>query len=428
MFQMFQRRALSKGTLLLTIALSLGLSGCQSSGSPSAGTASSGPSASSTASASPGASASSAPGASESPSAAPSEQPGDGGGASASPVPAGTPAPSVSMGTVTALRLADAKSGWAGGEGWIARTDNGGSDWTVQHSGSFTVKQLFALNGDKVWATLDAGGGKGLRLIGSADGGKHWNSIGTVPNEGFLHFTSDRTAFSGNAMTTDGGKTWTKLGVPDGVVGDVYFHDANNGWAVQEAKGEYRFLHSSDKGRTWQTVMKRTSEVSPLGSVIRSTGKNDAWIEVVGGSGMTQTSYALFHTSDGGKSWLPAIVKHGAGSGPAPGFSMEDGKYPSGTGAGPGDLYVVNPQTAIIGGQCQACDKPNTIAETTDGGKSWAASKSEFAGYGDQFIAATDAQHIWLVATDAAEPSVLYTTSDGGKSWKKARTFAKPGA
>lgn len=337
------------------------------------------------------------------------------------------------MGTVTALRLADDKIGWTGGEGWIARTDNGGASWKLQYSGgSFTVNQIFALSADKVWATLEASGSNGsngLKLIRSTDGGKHWSAVGTVPNAAYLHFTSDTTAFSGNAMTSDGGKTWTKLPAPKGTIGDVYFHDANNGWALQQTKGGYSLLHSADRGKTWNAVMTRKSDIVPAASVIRSTGKNDAWIEVIGDSGMSQTSYVLFHTADGGKTWLPAIVKSTAGGGPAPGFSMDDaGKYPNGTGSRPGDLYVVNPQTAFMGGYCPACDKPNSIQGTVNGGKSWVASKQEFGGFQGQLVAATDAKHVWLIATDSTEPSALYTSADGGKSWKKVHAFDKPKA
>lgn len=333
------------------------------------------------------------------------------------------------MGTVTALRLVDAKSGWTGGEGWIARTDDGGAHWALQYrTGASTVKQLFALSGDKVWATLGSGDEGSRKLIRSGDGGKTWSAVGTVPNGAFLHFTSETTAFSGNAMTKDGGKTWTELKTPDHAIGDVYFHDAGNGWAVQTAKGEYRFLHTADQGRTWTTVMKRSSENPPTDAVIRSAGKNDAWIEVVGESGMNQTSYALFHTTDGGKTWRTAIVKNTAGAGPAPGFSMEDGKYPNGTGSRPGALYVVNPQIAYMGGYCPACDNNDSLQMTTDGGKTWTASKKEFAGYGEQFIAATDDKHVWLIATDATAPSVAYTSADGGKTWKKVHAFDKPKA
>ncbi|WP_127534018.1 hypothetical protein [Paenibacillus kobensis] len=328
---------------------------------------------------------------------------------------------------VSALRLADANTGWIAGDGQIARTDDGGAHWKTQYSGSAAVLQLFALNSKLVWATLDNGTGKSARLIRSTDGGSHWQTVGTVPNRSFLHFTNNKTAYSGSAVTTDGGATWSKLPTPPSLIGDVYYHDAANGWAVQSGKGKFMFLHTADEGKHWSTVMTRAAEAMPLDSLIRSTGKNDAWIELIGGSGMTQTSYSLFHTSDGGKSWLPAIVKNGAGSGPAPGFTMNDtGKYPSGTGSSPGALYVVNPQTAFMGGQCMACDHPNTLTETTNGGKSWSVRKGEFDGYGPQFLSASDASHVWLVTTENEKPSVLYTSADGGRSWHTTYTFNKP--
>jgi photosystem II stability/assembly factor-like uncharacterized protein len=330
------------------------------------------------------------------------------------------------MGQVTALRLIDDQSGWTGGKGWIARTDDGGAHWKVQYSqGTNEIRQIFALNSKEVWATVDAGSSGSATLIRSADGGANWSKVGTVPNASFLHFTSGTTAFSGNAMTTDGGKSWTKLNVPANLVGDVYFHDKANGWAVQKGDGKFNFLHSSDAGKSWKVVFTRSSEAGLNGAVIRSTGKNDAWIELIGDSGMSQTSYSLFHTSDGGKSWLPSAWRNGAGSGPAPGFKMDDKSIPSDSSAGPGDIYVVNPQTVYMGRQCQACDHPNTVMETTDGGKSWTVRKEEFDGHGSQFIAATDAKHVWLVANENEASPVLYTSSDGGVHWKKVHTFEK---
>ncbi|WP_127497257.1 WD40/YVTN/BNR-like repeat-containing protein [Paenibacillus glycanilyticus] len=358
----------------------------------------------------------------------PSQQPSNNGGStSENPTPISTNEKTVQIGNVTALRLADSKAGWVAGNGQIARTDDGGAHWRLQYSGSKPINQIFALSSNKVWATIGDSNAKSLILIQSTNGGKSWTKAGTVPNHGFLHFTNDKTAFSGNAMTKDGGKTWTELQTPGKEIGEVYFHDVNNGWAVQVVNGRLLFMHTGNGGKTWNTVMTRKTEDAPNNVIIRSTAANDAWIELIGGSGMSQTSYSLFHTANGGKTWLPAIVRNGAGSGPAPGFTMDDASVPKGmTSSAPGTLYVVNPQTAIMGGQCSACDKPNTIMKTTDGGKHWTISKSEFTGYGTQFIGASDASHIWFITTDASNAAVLNTSSDGGKTWHKAFTFKKP--
>ncbi|RKP53236.1 hypothetical protein D7Z26_14985 [Cohnella endophytica] len=345
---------------------------------------------------------------------------------SASPESPKPPSPTKELGTVTALRLADFKTGWAGGEGWIARTDDGGATWQPQTYPASTVKQLFALNNREVWATVGAGS-PGLELLHSKDGGNNWNNAGTVPNDGFLHFASSNEAFSGNARSTDGGKTWTEYKLPDNTVNNAYFHDRDNGWAVTYDKDKIHFMRTVDGAKSWKSVHEMPT-VSPVTeAIIRSAGKNDAWIELVGDSGMSQTSYSLFHTTDGGGKWQPVIANNQAGSGPAPGYKNDaETKVPRNNGAAPGPLYVVDTKTAFMGGFCGPCDLPNTMGKTTDGGKTWTNLKSSFSGYGPQFIAAENAQHVWWVTTDSVEPSVMYTSADGGKTWKKAHTFAKP--
>lgn len=118
--------------------------------------------------------------------------------------PVATAPSSGTMGKVTAVRLASAESGWVGGEGWIARTDDGGKNWNNQYLGNGTISQIFALNGQDAWAVTDK-----ASLLGTSDGGTHWEAAGTVPNKGFLHFVSKNEAFSANARTADGGSART---------------------------------------------------------------------------------------------------------------------------------------------------------------------------------------------------------------------------
>jgi len=260
-------------------------------------------------------------------------------------------------GPVTALRLADFKSGWSGGEGWIARTDDAGRTWKTQWKQTGTVRQLFALNGREAWATVESGDAGGLKLLHTSDGGKKWQETGTSPNGGFLHFVSSREGFSGNARTTDGGRTWTDSKKPEGTVGEAYFHDRDNGWAVASSNGKFSVQRTTDGGQSWQPALIRVTEAPVTDAVIRSAGKKDAWVVLVGDSGMSQTSYSLFHTSDGGDSWIPVLANNQAGSGPAPGFGMDEKHVPRNNGNGPGAFYVVGPKVAFMGGICSACDR-----------------------------------------------------------------------
>jgi photosystem II stability/assembly factor-like uncharacterized protein len=329
------------------------------------------------------------------------------------------------MGKVTAVRLADFNTGWIGGEGWIARTDDAGKSWRGQYQVEGTVKQLFALNDQDAWATVskNSTASNELLLFRTNDGGNHWSLVGKVPNQGFLHFISNQEAFNGNWKTTDGGKTWTTLSIPKNVVGDAYFHDDHHGWAVIQEKNTFQVVRTIDGGKTWHAVMTRKT-IAPLnGVLIRSAGTDDAWIECIGDSGMTQTSYSLFHTADGGKGWQTVIAKASAGGGPAPGFPMDYTEGPTIGGSSPGPLYVVNSKVAFMGGQCMACDRPNTIGWTMDGGKTVVKGTESFEGYGEMLMAFADARNGWLICTDHTEPSVMYTTSDGGKHWRKVSVF-----
>ncbi|TXK76364.1 hypothetical protein FU659_25795 [Paenibacillus sp. N3.4] len=326
------------------------------------------------------------------------------------------------MSLITAVRLADAKSGWIGGKGWIARTDDSGSKWQVQYEGAGEVKQLFALNAQEAWAAMGEEG----KLLHTKNGGKNWSSVGKVPNSAFFHFVTQQEAFSGNARTVDGGVKWSSLPVPEGITGDAYFHDKDNGWVVKQVKDVLEVERTQDGGKTWHTVLSRKSAAPLNGVVIRSAGANDAWIELIGDSGMTQTSYSLFHTKDGGKNWQTVLANSTAGGGPAPGFPLGDTGGPKNTGTKPGPLYVVSPDVAFMGGQCPSCDKPNTVGWTKDGGKTWVNGKEAFSGYGPLQLAMADANGGWLITNDNEQPSVMYTTGNGGVNWKKAHTFDAP--
>jgi photosystem II stability/assembly factor-like uncharacterized protein len=368
------------------------------------------------------------PGSTSAQTTSPSATPGTGGQAATD-----ANAAKVRMDDITALRLIDGRSGWIGGNGWIARTDAGpsgsvGSAWNVQYQGQGTVQQIFALNGQQAWAVMADSGS----LLATRDGGKRWETVGVVPKQGtagFLHFVSSNEGFSGSQYTKDGGQSWSALPVPDHTVGQPYFHDRQNGWVVtQDTDRSFQILHTVNGGQKWTAVMSRTTEEPLNGAMIRSVERGNAWIELIGGTGMNQTSYSLWHTADSGQSWRAVLANATAGGGPAPGISQQDNKTPKNEGTAPGMLYAVNSNTALMGGYCAPCDKPNTIGWTNDGGKTWNNGKQSFDGYGSQQIGMANAKEGWAIFSDSEQAPVMYTTSDGGQHWTRSHVFDKPAA
>ncbi len=346
-----------------------------------------------------------------------------------SPASQGEGGDALPAGPITALRLADFDKGWIGGNGWIAGTDNSGASWGYQYKGTGEVTQIFALNDRQAWATVKMEStsktvGGPLKLLHTTNGGISWEESGSVPNEGFLHFVSEKVGLSGSALTSDGGKTWKERNVPEGVTGEPYFNNSDYGWAVTTSDGNVMVKRTKDGGKSWDTVMSRKLESELNGAVIRSGGKPDVWVELIGDSGMTQTSYSLFHSSDGGSQWTTVIANSSAGGGPAPGFPIGDASGPRNEGTGPGALYVVDAKTAVMGGVCSACDEPNTFGWTRDGGATWHNSADKLAGYGAQLLGFANADHGWWLLNDMETPSVLYTTEDGGETWKRRFEFA----
>lgn len=349
--------------------------------------------------------------------------------------PASTPKPaspdqsvaeSIAMTELSAVRIIDPSSGWVGGNGWIARSDDGGKQWKVQLQNKTKVEQIFALNGTDAWGIVDAAADSSKReLLQTTDGGMNWSKVGPLPNTGFVHFVNKNEGFSANAYTTDGGKNWSKFEIPDHTVGDAYFHDKNNGWAVTAEDKKILVKRTTDGGKKWSAVLSRDTEAFLNNAIIRSAGPDDAWVEMIGDSGMSQTSYSLFHTADGGRNWQPVLANSTAGAGPAPGFPA-DYKGIKNTGSKPGELYVVSPQVAFMGGYCPACDNPNSVGSTTDGGKTWINGKEQVPGSSGAMLAISDAKNGWWITKDAVKPSVLYATSDGGQHWNPVHTFDQP--
>jgi photosystem II stability/assembly factor-like uncharacterized protein len=357
-----------------------------------------------------------------------------------------------SRATLDVVTFANAQHGWAAGKDVILGTDDGGSHWTVQYSGSLDITQLNATGPDDAWAVAAS------RLLGTSNGGAHWTTLGEPAGAALqsVDFVSVTVGFgvtsAGLVQTSDGGQTWralppiapsepsTKGGTsvvsasgltsPEPyLVTSVCFSDPQNGWAAlnpsrmrEGAVGEV--ARTTNGGRTW-LVSFAPHSASGVSDTVEQLGCSGdaAWVELAEGAGMSGQPYSVFRTSDGGVTWTPVLTVAPAGAGPGPGPIKSAAQGPD---SSPGPLAVVGPDEAYFFGVCDACgDGAGTLqpASTTDGGSSWTTDPVVAGAHVDSTAGGSPAAAFvpggrgWLVAAITGTQSAIFATSDGGRTW-----------
>ncbi len=327
-----------------------------------------------------------------------------------------------------------------GSDARLMKTTNGGALWSdvtipCVDPGSRNDALLF-LDGNTGWVAGNAGGGGGSSIARTTDGGSNWSCA----NPGLSYTVSDlwyedathgwAVAYGGGvARTTDGGDTWSVLSSNvasnTGRLESVAALDKFGGadlWAV----GDFAdILHSGDGGANW-TV--QGSGGSPLfGIAFASTTQG-----LLVGDGAT-----IRRTTNGGAAWLPP-------ANPLPPISsipLFDVAYPS-TGAafavGSGgvilqssdggdtwvsqtnsvatDLYSVFFRDASEGWAVGAL---GGIVHTTDGGVTPWVQQTSATGASLNDIAFADATHGIAVG----DFGTVLTTVDGGTTWDDHSIF-----
>lgn len=326
----------------------------------------------------------------------------------------------------TAISFANARSGWVAGPDFIWHTGNAGRAWIVQYRGPARFTGLEAVNSDVAYAW------SAHALLTTKDGGKTWRTVyrAKKPIVSFSAATADTSyvVSLGSALekTTNGGGSWraVRSTLP---LAQVDFVRPLRGWALTSSGEVYR---TDDGGTTWTLSFALTpSDANGGGLVaghITATSAKSAWALFIGGSGMSQTSYSVYHTSDG-IDWRPVVNGATAGGGPGPGDAAHAPTgplVPGGLGSSPGPLVATADNAAYMVGECSACGAGmSDIVQTTDGGRHWTSPVTIADVQGLPTLADLSFPTPttgWLAIPGYFSDSAILVTHDRGRHWHVA--------
>lgn len=249
------------------------------------------------------------------------------------------------------------------------------AQWLPQHTAATaSLRGLSVVNDSVVWAS----GARGT-FLWTADAGAHW-TVATVPGAGSLDFRDVHAASLDTAWvmaaaqdtariyrTSDRGAHWT-LQYSDtrrGVFLDaIAFFDARRGLALGDPiAGRFVLLRTADGGSHWEqadtlglpTALPGEAAFAASGTSLVTCGAHTAWFATGGGR-----VARVFVTRDAGATWTAHDTPVRAGDAAAGIFSLacRDSLH----GVAVGGNYA-RPDSAAI-----------TVASTSDGGVTWAAS------------------------------------------------------
>ncbi len=307
--------------------------------------------------------------------------------------------------------------GRAAGNGFMIGTSDGGCHWqSIQSSGKYSFNQIQFLTNKVGYALAQTAADKPNLLLRTADGGTSFKTVSTGSYAfNRIQFFSQQNGFgftfAFTFKTTNGGRTWTKVATPPNTR-YAHFITPAKGWIITlHSGGGYDVKRTVNGGRTWTNTLFVHSSQS-VGGMIYGTDSSDVWVVLLGGSGMSQTSYSMFHTSDAGAHWKQIISNSTAGGGPAPGPKVEGLIGPFGT---PQDMQVIGRKAVYLAASSGAVDKV-AIGRSLDDGKTW-KNVTGVPGFGAK-LSFPSALSGWI-ATTSSLSSGVYSTTDGGITWSK---------
>lgn len=326
---------------------------------------------------------------------------------------------------ISDLHFFDANNGLVSASGTIYSTSDGGATWQQTNSDGPVYFQF--MDGDNGWGIA------GWDAMKTTDGGQTWETISLEQYDSLynLHFVDENTGwvvgYYGLVLfTDDGGETWQDQSVElTSSIYSVDFGTSDQGMFV----GTYGFIYGTgNAGREWHSV--RTAEQWDLndiyfanantgwaigensqneGVVLKTTEGGNSWSEVAANSDWDNLSEIYFLNDQVG--WVAGKLSNGHGML----LSTDDGGATWTTEIGTEDGYSgflafqfnVDENLGWITGE------EGTILSTTDGGNSWSEQSSHTS---------EDLEDVFFADSQTGYACGYYTmikTTDGGATWSE---------
>jgi len=223
----------------------------------------------------------------------------------------------------------------------------------------------------------------------------------------------------GIARTNDGGISWynfTPPNVEDGFSLDTFFLDLDHAW-VQKPDTENSsrggtLYHTADGGKTWLNSM-----VPFKRGDIHFLDQNNGWVLADLGAAMGSDAVAIYQTTNGGGTWKAVYTNDPNVENPGDSMPLSGIK----AGLVPKDMKI-----AWIKGVTYTPGEVY-LYRTDDGGQSWnqvslklpeGAENQELAIYGDQMkFVSPDIGFLAMNISGESNQTAVYVTHDAGDTW-----------
>lgn len=333
-----------------------------------------------------------------------------------------TPGRAGVAGPLAAVSFASPSIGWAVGQGaagggLILATTNGGSSWSPQafpaaltgvRSVSTTTAwawgqgMLLRTTNGTSWTPVPLPSTTPIQEVRATSAQQAWVIVGAAGSPGSLEYTANA------------GGSWTLLTPPLASVQQVCVAPGS-GSMMWAASGE-QVAASTNGGVTWGAPVAASTALGGVPQALHlACSGSDLWLEASGGAAGSNAGWAVFASTDAGKTWRPAVEDAYVFS-PTPPVLAAPGAQP-----GPVSLAGTG-SVAVIGESPQQVTPPSVrggvlgSAAGIDGGLplAGATAAGATAPVGVSFVNSTTG---WAVGQTAAGQGEIVRTTNGGATW-----------